>query len=123
MAAETIDEFAGFLRGNIDVLTGYRNILFSEELEHVKCYAAIEKKRFGKRLNFVYQIETADFFLPALTLQPIVENAVKHGVMRRIEDMCGGKMSICSIPDVGTTVKIYLPAKFYKKKTYDKKWY
>lgn len=80
MAADTIDEFARYLRGNLDSLTLKESIPFEQELEHVKSYLAIEKKRFGERIQVVYDIETENFRLPALTLQPIVENAVKHGI-------------------------------------------
>lgn len=82
-AAETIDEFARYLRGNLDSLTGSKKILFSQEFNHVKSYLAIEQKRFGKRIQVDYDIQEADFFVPVLTLQPIVENAVKHGIMSR----------------------------------------
>lgn len=80
LAAETVDEFAGYLRGNLEALTGDKAIWFSEELMHVKNFLAIEQKRFGKRINVIYDIREEAFMLPPLTLQPIVENAVKHGI-------------------------------------------
>lgn len=80
LAAETVDEFAGYLRGNLEALTGDKTIWFSEELMHVKNFLAIEQKRFGKRINVIYDIREEAFMLPPLTLQPIVENAVKHGI-------------------------------------------
>lgn len=80
LAAETVDEFAGYLRGNLEALTGDKTIWFSEELIHVKNFLAIEQKRFGKRINVIYDIREEAFMLPPLTLQPIVENAVKHGI-------------------------------------------
>lgn len=83
MAAQTIDEFSGYLRGNIDSLTEKDTILFEKELEHTKNYLAIEKKRFGERLNVIYQIETDTFMIPPLTLQPIAENAVKYGICKK----------------------------------------
>lgn len=83
LAAETVDEFSGYLRGNLDLLTGDRMISFSRELTHVKNFIAIEQKRFGERVNIVYDIREDAFLLPALTLQPIVENAVKHGITKR----------------------------------------
>lgn len=93
MAADTIDEFAAYLRGNLDSLTKEKNISFHQELEHVKNYLAIEQKRFGDRVRVVYEIEAEDFLLPPLTLQPVVENAVKHGVTKRME---GGTIRIRS---------------------------
>lgn len=83
MAAQTIDEFSGYLRGNIDSLTEKDTIPFAKELEHTQNYLAIEKKRFAERLNMIYQIETEAFMLPPLTLQPIAENAVKHGICKK----------------------------------------
>lgn len=80
LAAETVDEFAGYLRGNLEALTGDKTIWFSEELMHVKNFLAIEQKRFGKRINVIYDIREEGFMIPPLTLQPIVENAVKHGI-------------------------------------------
>lgn len=80
LAAETVDEFAGYLRGNLDSLTGDKTIWFSNELMHVKNFLAIEQKRFGKRIQVIYDIREEAFMLPTLTLQPIVENAVKHGI-------------------------------------------
>lgn len=96
MAADTIDEFARYLRGNLDSLTLKESISFEEELEHVKSYLAIEKKRFGERIRVVYDIETENFRLPALTLQPIVENAVKHGIA---EQQDGGTIYISTTED------------------------
>lgn len=91
MAVDTIDEFARYLRGNIESLTYKKPIAFSDELEHVKNYISIEKKRFGDRVNVEYDIETSAFRIPALTLQPLVENAVKHGITKKTE---GGVIKI-----------------------------
>ena len=49
--------------------------------------------RFDDRLNIEYDIQVTNFFVPALSLQPIVENAVKHGVCKKIE---GGTVKICT---------------------------
>jgi len=84
-AIETVDEFSSYLRGNLDSLVIKEPILFERELQHVKTYLSIEKKRFGDRLRIIYDIEASNFLIPALTLQPIVENAVKHGVTKRVE--------------------------------------
>lgn len=84
-AKETIDDFAGYLRGNLDLLNCREKIPFERELEHTKYYLAIEKKRFGSRINVEYYIEEENFLIPALTLQPIVENSVKHGICKKPE--------------------------------------
>ena len=66
---------------------------FTKEIEHVKNYTAIESLRFGERLNVIYDIHFDDFSIPPLTIQPIVENSIKHGVNQRPE---GGYVKISS---------------------------
>ena len=58
---------------------------FKDELEHIRNYLKIEKVRFGERLNIEYDIRVRDFTVPMLSVQPIVENAVKHGVAQKPE--------------------------------------
>ena len=90
-AKEALGDFSRFIRGNMDSLTSDKPIHFKRELEHVKNYLKLEKMRFGKMLNIIYDINEDDFLLPALTIQPIVENAIKYGVSK-IEK--GGKIVI-----------------------------
>jgi len=84
-AAKLLEQFAEYLRLNIDALGKLEPIPFEEELKHTRNYLAIEKTRFGDRLNIEYDIQAVQFRIPALSLQPIVENAVKYGVMKRAE--------------------------------------
>ena len=79
-AQEATVTFAKYLRGNMDSLKQTKPVPFEKELEHLKKYLYIEKLRFGKKLNIAYDIRTTDFVLPQLCIQPLVENAVKHGV-------------------------------------------
>ena len=72
--------FSDYLRCNMDSLKQKTPVPFEKELEHLKKYLYIEQLRFGKKLNIVYDIKTTDFVLPQLSIQPLVENAVKHGV-------------------------------------------
>ena len=72
--------FAKYLRGNMDSLKQKAPVPFTQELEHLKKYLYIEKLRFGKKLNVEYDIQAEDFVIPMLSVQPLVENAVKHGV-------------------------------------------
>ena len=72
--------FSDYLRGNMDSLKQTAPVPFSKELEHLKKYLYIEKLRFDDQLNIEYDIKTTDFELPLLSIQPLVENAVKHGV-------------------------------------------
>lgn len=99
MAQETVGEFATYLRGNLGALDRKTPIPFESELEHVRCYLAIEQKRFGDRVRVDYDIGEKDFMIPALTLQPIVENAVKHGLCKKDE---GGLVRIRTERKAGT---------------------
>ncbi len=72
--------FSDYLRGNMDSLKQTAPVPFTQELEHLKKYLYIEKLRFADKLNIEYDIQTTDFVLPQLSVQPLVENAVKHGV-------------------------------------------
>ena len=86
----TID-FSRYLRQNLDTLSSEQKIPFEKELEHVECYLKIEKARFRDSLNVIYSIDCKDFFIPPLSVQPIVENAVKHGITKKAE---GGTLKI-----------------------------
>ncbi len=79
-AYEATINFSEYLRGNMDSLKQQAPVPFAQELEHLKKYLYIEQLRFGKKLNIEYDIRTTDFVLPQLSIQPLVENAVKHGV-------------------------------------------
>jgi two-component system LytT family sensor kinase len=92
-AEEAVAEFSEFVRGNLDSLWANKPIPFEKELSHTRNYLSLEKKRFGDRIRVEYDVRTTRFCLPALTLQPIVENAVRYGVMQR-ED--GGTVRIAS---------------------------
>lgn len=157
-AEDTVAKFAKYLRGNMDSLSLRTPIPFERELDHLENYLAIERLRFPK-VKIQYNLEVRDFVLPALTIQPLVENAIRYGVTRtetgggtvtvsswemadawyvsvqddgvgfdpmqrqydgrshigitntqkRVEAMCGGELSIRSVPGEGTTVLIRLP--------------
>ena len=84
-ARKAIQKFSDYLRANMDSLKNRAPIPFEKELEHVKNYLYLEQQRFGELLRVTYNIETDDFFIPPLTLQPIVENAVQHGLFPKRE--------------------------------------
>lgn len=79
-AAELTRDFSQYLRGNFGELENNKPILLSKELEHVKHYVNIEKVRFPD-ITVDFDIRSDNFFLPALSVQPLVENAIKHGLM------------------------------------------
>ena len=171
-AADISEKFGTYLRQNIDSLNQTDLIPFSKELEHTKVYADIERVRFPSiEVNYdLEELEDGDFNIPALTIQPMVENAIRHGVRgnengvidvivskkpfderkkrfgereefyyeiivkdngkgfntqvlttqegqhigiknvkERIESMCGGTLSVKSVPGEGTTIYIRVP--------------
>lgn len=82
-AASAIVKFSKCLRRNMDLLGEQRWIPFTQELDYIKNYMEIEKLRFGKELEFLEEIDVQDFSVPAFLIQPLIENAVKHGVRKK----------------------------------------
>ena len=80
-AGELVHNFAKYLRGNFGELDNPKPILMSKEMEHVHHYISIENVRFPD-MTFSFEMNSDDFCIPALTIQPIVENAIKHGLMK-----------------------------------------
>lgn len=96
LAQQAIDHFSSYLRANIDSLVSDDLAPFSKELEHVKNYLDLEKLRFDDDLQIEYDIGPSDFHIPMLVVQPLVENAVKHGIAKSSN---GGKVIIRTIED------------------------
>lgn len=92
-AQDATVNFASYLRGNMKALTNKTGISFEEELSHLENYLALELIRFGDSLHIEYDIQVVSFNIPPLTIQPLVENAIKHGIRRRES---GGKVLIRS---------------------------
>ncbi|MEG0898076.1 MAG: histidine kinase, partial [Ruthenibacterium sp.] len=92
-AKKVTAEFADYLRHNLDTLNQRAPVPFEDELQHTRVYLGIEQKRFEEKLRILYDIETTDFRIPALTMQPLVENAIKHGVLKRKN---GGTITIAT---------------------------
>jgi len=90
-AQKGLDDFTDYLRANLSSLSKNGLVSFADELRHVETYLSLEEMRFQDRLKVVYDIKTKDFMVPALSLQPLVENAAKHGILKKIE---GGTISI-----------------------------
>ena len=156
-AFDVTEKLGTYLRQNIDSLDQPQLIPFEKELEHTRVYSEIEMIRFPS-IHIEYDTRDTDFSIPALTVQPLVENAIRHGirgvengivcvsskkagdfyeimisdngrgfdvqaaenasgthiglhnVKERIEEMCGGTLTIESITGVGTTITIRIPA-------------
>ena len=94
-AARLVQNFSIYLRGNFSELDNTVPIRFAKELEHVRCYTEIELIRFPD-MTVRYDIQTEEFLLPALTVQPLVENAIKHGLMGLEE---GGTVTVSAYED------------------------
>ena len=78
-ASKVIEEFALYLRQNINSLNQESLIPVKKEIEHTRTYSDIEQVRFPS-IKIEYDIADDDFMIPPLTIQPMVENAIRHGV-------------------------------------------
>ena len=96
-ANEATARFSQYLRSNLAGIAEDKTVPFSKELSHAKLYLELEQTRFEDALQVEYHIGCTDFFLPPLTLEPLVENAVRHGVRMK--------------PDGRGTVKIFAEQK------------
>ena len=102
LAEKTTTTFADYLRENMDCIGSETPIPFSDEIKHVEKYIWLEKVRFSDRVNVEYDLDCTDFSVPALTVQPLVENAIKHGICKK---KGAGTVTIVSRED-GKTYKI-----------------
>ena len=91
-ADEMVARLGDFLRLTLDN-SGEQVVTLAQEMNFINCYLEIESVRFGERLTLVREVapEVLQARVPNLILQPLIENAVKHGISRRIRP---GKISI-----------------------------
>ena len=82
MGDRILEDFSTYLRQNLETLNRTELIPIKKELEHTRLYAEIETLRFPN-IRVDYRIEDDAFSIPALTIQPLVENAIRHGVRSR----------------------------------------
>lgn len=92
-AQGAISKFSDHLRNNLEAVSQKELITFRKELNHIHTYLELEQIRFADELSIVYDIEEDNFLLPVLSIQPLVENAVKHGVAKK---RGGGVVTISS---------------------------
>lgn len=81
-AEQAVAKFSRYLRGNMNALSQEKTIPFEQELSHTKLYLELEQLRYEDALQVRFDLGPMAFSLPPLTLQPLVENAVRHGVRK-----------------------------------------
>lgn len=84
-AYSMLDDFTLYLRSCVRALSKGDPISFEEELRNIEAYTNIEKMRFGDKLKIRYEIRPKHFKVLPLSIQPIVENAIRHGIYQRGE--------------------------------------
>ncbi|PKG23074.1 sensor histidine kinase [Niallia nealsonii] len=99
-ARELIHNLSGYMRYNLEV--GEELIGIQIALQQVRDYIEIEQARFGSRLQVEYDIEDIHVKLPSLLIQPLVENAVVHGILKRK----GPGLIEISVKDIGDKIRI-----------------
>ncbi|MBR7038781.1 MAG: histidine kinase [Oscillospiraceae bacterium] len=93
--------FARYMRAHFDALGEAKLVTFEQEMQNIEAYLALEQESSGERIHVVYDIEDDSFLLPAFSVQPLVENAVRHGILN-YED--GGTLRIGVHQQDGATV-------------------
>ena len=102
-AAECMENLSGYLRGNIDALNSEDLIPFDTEFRHIRQYIALELADPSRQFQFVYELDVRDFKIPSLTVQPIVENAAKHGALTHRD---GGGRVVLTTEAFGSYIRI-----------------
>ncbi len=104
-AAELIGDFTVYLRSLLRAMKSDDPIPFTQELTNIWAYVNIEKMRFGEKLRVVYDITASEFSVPPLSIQPLIENAICHGIYER--GSAGGTVTLrTSETDAGWIVAI-----------------
>jgi two-component system, sensor histidine kinase ChiS len=99
-ASYLLTELSFYLRGSFDFHHKQKFVSLQSELELVSAYVSIEKARFEERLKVEYEVdESVHAQIPPLSIQPLVENAIRHGAMKRID---GGSVKVQVTQDAQT---------------------
>ena len=104
-AQRAVKIFSDYMKSTLEAVEKQELVEFSWELEEIKNYLMLEEIRFGDKLKVEYDIEYEDFLIPPLTVQPLVENAVIHGIGSKVE---GGTIKITSrkLSDDGAQIRV-----------------
>lgn len=92
-AADLLYDFSKYMREKLEQKDYGKPIPFKEELEHIRTYLKLEGARFGDTVQVIYHLQDTAFHVLPLTIQPFVENAIKHGLFQ-VEN--GGILTISS---------------------------
>ena len=90
---ESIMNFSLYLRSHFEAISNAGVISFEQEMANIEAYLALASESAGERLQVEYEIDYDDFLVPALSVQPLVENAVQHGIHMYEE---GGTVTIAA---------------------------
>ncbi len=82
-AGDAIQSFSRYLRANLESISSDKLISLETELNHARQYIALEQMGDSRRINVEWDIQDKNFAVPALTIEPLVENAIRHGIMAR----------------------------------------
>jgi sensor histidine kinase YesM len=106
LAGRLLGELSKYLRFVFDINPYNSFVSLKEEISFVKTYVELEKARFGDRLKIEFNVDEAvlNYRIPALIIQPIVENSIRHGLMKRIS---GGIVSV-SIKKYNNYIRIMI---------------
>ncbi len=102
-AEVAIQDFSDYLRSHLDIMSTLRLVPFAEELGHVRHYVSLEMADLARPMEVVYDLQVEDFMVPPLTVQPLVENAIRHGIRTREE---GGTVCLRTRREDGCVVVI-----------------
>jgi two-component system, LytTR family, sensor kinase len=99
-ARELIINLSGYMRYNLEISDQFIDI--HKELEQVRDYVEIEKARFGNRLTVEYDVDEVNVNIPSLLIQPLVENAIVHGILKNK----GPGVVTISVKDLGEKIRV-----------------
>ena len=87
-AREVTIDLSRYLRYNLD--NNVKSVELIKELNQIDNYIKIEKARFGDKLNILYDVDESlyNFQIPSLIIQPLVENSIKHGILKKRDNGC-----------------------------------
>lgn len=101
-AYKMTEDFSRYLRFKVDSVSAEGGLVpFREELRTVRAYAEINRVQLHGRLTMDYEVFDADFLIPVLTIQPVVENAIIHGIKPKVG---GGRVKISLAHEEGSYV-------------------